>query len=116
MYKLLEKIREQQENTKKIIAAVITAVIMGIIGWAWIFTMKDNFDFGAKKDGENSEEAAAPSPFEALKENFAAIKNLRLEQEVNSEIKSENNNFEFFNKLKSSLGKGWHWAYDPLKK
>jgi len=126
MYKLLKKIRRQPESVKKTVAASIIAVLMVAIGWMWVLTMKNNFNNTESADADK--ESAVVSPLEALKENFAALKNLPLETNLpekidlnaeakkNNETSPENKNFEFFEKIKDSLNKSWHWAYDPLKK
>lgn len=128
MYKLLEKIREQSEGRKKAIAVSIVAVLMAVIGWTWIFTMKDNFDFNAEKTGTKAEESSIISPLESLKENFAALKSLtkegmppeatdiKPEAKETSEADAKNKNFDFFNAIKQVLNKSWRWAYDPIKK
>lgn len=114
MYQFLDKIRKYPENIRKTIAASIVTVIMIALGWIWILTIKDNFDFNpVNETGEES--ISVISPLKAIKENFAAIKELPTRQNPANKTRLEDKNNYFFDKIKTLLDKGWHWAYDPIK-
>lgn len=135
---LIKKVRRQPEETRRLIAGSLTAVIMFFIGWAWVWNLKSTVSFDitpetiTKKNGGD-----LLSPFSTFKENLKILrdlpKTLKSGEEpkfiipepetIPEEAKAPASYFagvkeslvSSFSSLGGFLNKAWRWAYDPIK-